>query len=468
MLFLELDLIPVKFFLIGAVAFLVLGQAEAARAQSQTSQPAAAEPAAAVPGAVRPGAGRAYRALFGGATTDPSMHKSLDLTVSIAEAYDDNTAGYAFGGGLGPTSPLLVSGFYTNLVPSLEYRWIGRHATLTTNFGSDLRYYASEGEFIGSSHYGAVGFSSKVGRGELAASQSLTYSPSYFYGVLPSLEPTGSATPVVGQALSDDHAYFSDSAINFSQDLSSRSRLTALAQYRLAKFPDDVTARDLQSYALGGRYGYELSRNTTLHLGYVYRTGEYSYVVSSRPTVVHDLDIGVDYHRPISLSRRTHFDFSVGSSIVSVPNSATTTYTNQLGVVGSATLSRDMGRTWRAQLAYHRGAGFAAGFNEPVFSDAAVASIEGFFSRRVDFHGEGGFSDGSAGNTSAMGNDFRTYNANVRLRVGITAALAVYGEYLYYSYDVGEAVLTAAGVPKNLDRNSARLGLTLWLPLVRK
>ncbi len=455
-----------KFLVVGAVTFLLLGQAEVT-----TAQVAEGQPPAAAPGAVRPGAGRAYRALFGGATTDPSMHKALDLTVSVAEAYDDNTAGYGFGGGFGPSSPVLASGFYTNLVPSLEYTWIGRHSTFSTNVGSDFRYYRTEGEFIGSSHYGAVGFSTKVGRGQLNASQSFSYSPSYFYGVLPSLEPIGSAQPVVGQALSDEHAYYSDSAVNFRQDMSARSNLTLLAEYRNAKFPDNVATRDLQSYSVGGRYGYDMSRTTTLHFGYVYRSGQYAYTVNSRPAIVHDIDIGVDYHRPLSLTRRTHLDFSVGSSIVSVPDTANPTNAisqNQFRVVGAASLSRDMGRTWRAQLTYHRGAGFAAGFNEPLFSNAAVASVEGFFSRRVDFHCEGGFSDGAVGNASSVGSDYRTYNANVRVRVGITAGLAIYSEYLYYSYDVGEDVFTAVGVPQNLDRSSARVGLTLWLPLIRK
>jgi hypothetical protein len=249
--------------------------------------------------------------------------------------------------------------------------------------------------------------------------------------------------------------------------MSSRSNITFLAEYRNAKFPDNAATRDLQSYALGGRYGYDLSRNMTLHFGYVYRSGQYSYTINSKPAVVHDIDAGVDYHRPLSLTRRTHVNFSVGSSIVSVPAAATSTTENQFRVVGSASLSRDIGRTWRAQLTYHRGAGFAAGFNEPLFSDAAIAFIEGFFSRRVDFHGEGGFSEGSVGFSSSLGNDYRTYNANVRIRVGIGAALAAYGEYLYYSYGTGADVFTAAGVPKSLDRNSARLGLTLWLPLIR-
>jgi hypothetical protein len=85
----------------------------------------------------------------------------------------------------------------------------------------------------------------------------------------------------------------------------------------------------------------------------------------------------------------------------------------------------------------------------------------------VDFRGGGGISDGAVGYTSSLGNDYRTYNANVRVRVGITAGLAAYGEYLYYSYDVGQGVFTAAGVPNNFDRSSARFGLTLWLPLIR-
>ncbi|HMF62319.1 MAG TPA: hypothetical protein VK595_18205, partial [Vicinamibacterales bacterium] len=140
----------------------------------------------------------------------------------------------------------------------------------------------------------------------------------------------------------------------------------------------------------------------------------------------------------------------------------------QYRAVGTATLSHDMGRTWQARLAYNRGAGFAGGFSEPIFSDALIASVAGFLTRRVDFDSTGGFSVGAVGLNSSSDNSFRTYNATARLRVAINPVLAIFGEYLYYYYDLGKTVVTPVEVPSTLDRNSVRVGLTLWLPLVRR
>jgi hypothetical protein len=395
------------------------------------------------------------------------MHQSLDATVSVAEAYDDNVIG---GPDAGAVSPLLITGFYTSVAPSVAYSWTGRHAAFNSSVGSSLRYYGKQGEFIGTSHFGAVGFSSQIGRGQLAVTETLSYSPSYFYGLLPSLAPVGS-TPRVGStetALGGHNAYFSDSAVTFSQGLSSRTTVSLLANYRSVKYPAGSSTPDLRSYGVGGRYGYNLTRNATLHLGYVYRGGQYSHVTGQSPTVVHDIDAGVDYHRPLSLSRRTRLDFSVGSAIVSAPDTLSSEVTPQFRVVGTAALSHDIGRTWQAKLTYNRGAGFAGGFSEPVFSDAAVASLGGFFSRRIDFSTQGGVSFGTAGQGLIANSDFRTYTAVARLRTALTPVLAFFGEYFYYKHDLGAGVGLVPGIPLKMDQNSVRLGLTVWLPLVRR
>jgi hypothetical protein len=72
------------------------------------------------------------------------------------------------------------------------------------------------------------------------------------------------------------------------------------------------------------------------------------------------------------------------------------------------------------------------------------------------------------GFSSQPGNDFRTYSGTIRLRVALTPVSALFSEYVYYYYDLGSNVTTVPGVPPTLDRNSVRLGLTLWLPLVRR
>jgi hypothetical protein len=45
---------------------------------------------------------------------------------------------------------------------------------------------------------------------------------------------------------------------------------------------------------------------------------------------------------------------------------------------------------------------------------------------------------------------------------------AMYGEYLYYSQDLGSAVIVPSGLPSVLDRQTIQVGLTFWVPLLRR
>ena len=52
--------------------------------------------------------------------------------------------------------------------------------------------------------------------------------------------------------------------------------------------------------------------------------------------------------------------------------------------------------------------------------------------------------------------------------MGLTPTLATYAEYVYYFYDFGDNVRLAPGVPSGLERNGVRVGLTLWVPALRR
>src|SRR5204862_2967615 len=115
----------------------------------------------------------------------------------------------------------------------------------------------------------------------------------------------------------------------------------------------------------GGIYQRHISRDATLHLGYVYQEGQFGVQAQARPAAVHNIDAGLDYHRALSFSRRTKIDFATGSTIVNLPAAEGLTSSQlQYRVTGTAGLTRDMGRTWRARLGYNRGVGFWEAFRE--------------------------------------------------------------------------------------------------------
>lgn len=412
---------------------------------------------------------RPFRGLFGGSAVDPSVHHNLDLTVSVMEAYDDNVLADAGGGSLSPSSALQASGYYTGLSAGMSYAWRGKRVRLGANGGTDTRYYRDRQELTGVSHFGAFGVEAEFARRtRLFINQSINYSPSYFFSLL-----SGFGAPAVGDvigggsdySLADLHARVFDTSVSLSHGITSRASLELISSFRDSNFTNASVDRDLRAYGIGGRYLQTLTRNATLRVGYVYREGQYGLIGTRPGTALHDIDAGVDYRRALSLTRRTTLDFNVGSTIINAPLQGSESAALQYRVVGNAGLNREIGRTWRATVGYNRGVGFVEGFGQPVFSDTLNASLNGFFSRRVDFSAIGGLSVGDVGLASSQ-SGFRTYTASSRVRVAVSSMVALSAEYLYYYYDIGGAVAVPAGVPSSLARNSARVGVSFWLPLL--
>lgn len=407
---------------------------------------------------------RPYRAIFGGATNDPSIRHTLDVTLSAAQGYDDNLLA---GSGL-TAVPSQSSGMFSELAPGVTYAWIGKTAQFNATAGSSIRYYQSQHGFLGSTHFGAIGFSAGSERTRFSINQSFSYSPSYFYGLYPQLTSSDIGY-VVGAgseyAVTTEPVLTYDTSVNVSHALTSRSSVSLLGDFQYSDLSRVPGGRDLRSYSAGGRYAHTVSRNASFHLGYVYREAQYHSGMNAANA--HDIDVGIDYQRPLSLSRRTRLDFAFGSSIVNTP-SLNSDNDVQYRAVGTVGLSHDMGRTWRARAAYNRGLEFVQGLNQAVFSDGINMSLNGFASRRVDVHVGAGMSIGNTGDIRSSLSRVRTYTTVARLRTAINQTWALFGEYALYDYTLGNAVPVTVGVPRSLNRNSVRVGLTAWLPLFRE
>jgi hypothetical protein len=351
------------------------------------------------------------------------------------------------------------------------YDWIGRRVQFNARGGSGLRYYQKSGEFMGSSHFGAFDLAAEAGRVQISLKQTVGYSPAYFYGLMPLLPTSEAGAEALaggGYAVNALRALVSDTSAGLSKRVSARSSLTAFGSFRHASYSGGENRPPLQSYGIGGRFTRDLSRAATLRLGYTYRNGQYGEAATDRPTIAHDIDVGVDYHRPLSFSRRTRLEFGFGSSIVNTPVEDSSKAVLEYRVVGNASLSHDMGRTWRTRLAYNRGVGFVAAFGAPVFSDGVNTSIDGFVNRRVDVHVSGGISVGDVGRGNGAASKTHSYNGSARFNVALGRAWALFADYLYYDYRLGADVNVVTGVPQSLTRNTARVGLSAWLPLLKR
>ena len=215
---------------------------------------------------------------------------------------------------------------------------------------------------------------------------------------------------------------------------------------------------DFAVQSIGVNFSHELTSSASLRMGYSVQ--ESTYDASGEPaTRIQNVNIGVNYRKPLSRSRRTFLRFSTGSVLADQVDG------RRLEAVGSAALIHQMGRTWSAQAQYRREVGYIEGFVRPIFSDSASSSVGGLITRRVDLALRASYVNGTVGlRRGAPG--FDSYSASVRVRRALTRNLAAYAEYLFYHYAFDEAAVRPEGLPRKFNRNGARVGLSLWLPVI--
>jgi opacity protein-like surface antigen len=211
------------------------------------------------------------------------------------------------------------------------------------------------------------------------------------------------------------------------------------------------------------RFTRGLSRYLSLRLGYGLTAANYDYLVTGRDYQYHNIDTGVDYSRDLSLTRRTRLAFSTGAA--AIREGETTRY----DVIGSASLNREIGRTWNALAAYSRNAGFIETIGVPTFYDSINASIGGLISNRISFRATAGASRGNAGYTASAvtRNGFDAVTGFAGLERALTRNLALGLNYTYYHYNFDDAVVFVTPLQPRVNRHSVNITLNAWAPIFK-
>jgi hypothetical protein len=415
---------------------------------------------------------RSYRGLFGAASAGADRDRAA-LQVTIAEALDQDTPA---GGAIPvPTAPQ-TNRLFTRLTADLSVR-AGGDVQVAATAGGSFRYYSELDQVTGVGHHAGVGVSTNASRTtSLVVNQTVAYSPSYLYRLFASVaapEP-GQATVESNYGVNDSPSYSYNTSIGVTQRMGRRNRLSVTLGGHYTDYVMGAAVagageplRDLLSYETGATFTRDVN-HSHFNVGYVFKRAQYFGALATE----HDLNIGFDYDRPLSRTRRTHLKFKVGSIMLKAdaPGALPGDLGNQrpqIQFAGDMSLSRQFGRTWQATGAYVRSVGFIEGLSSPVLTDAATFNTTGLVSPRVDLVLTGAYSVGKPTSGSAS-RSFTSYTGNVRARVALTSLLAVYSEYLYYFYDFTHSILLPAGVPPKMSRNSAHLGLTLHIPMGRR
>jgi len=405
-----------------------------------------------------PRAERPYRGLFGGGVGE--AEQLLTFNASLGGGYDDNIYMDSNVGGT-PTDPRAAqSGSYALASGTLSYSFNKSRWDLSASAGASTRHYTEVGQDLITAYGGSIGGSFRfTERQRLTVNQAVNYQPYLNLLLFPAL-----FEPELGQdrlasldtvtTLTDSYSY--NSTVAYAAGLGRRGALGLGYSRRV----DDFETENGDYTARGGhaRYTHEVSRGLGLRVGYGYNEGRYPAAADARTLQWRSWDVGVDYARALSFSRRTQFSFATGTSAVADADRTTYRFT------GDARLNREIGRTWNATASYRRGVDFVAAFSEPFLSDGFSVGFGGMLNRRLQFASAVGGALGSVGVGAEQNYD--TYYASATLTCGLTRYMGLGTEYFFYRYRFEETVRLPSGMSPHSNRQGVRVYLSLWVPLI--
>jgi hypothetical protein len=212
-------------------------------------------------------------------------------------------------------------------------------------------------------------------------------------------------------------------------------------------------------HQVGGRVSHTLTQSLGYHGGYSW--GPAGVVSAQNTTTFHNVDVGIDFRKAFSVSRRTTFSFSTGSTAArrgaatSVPGSGRT----EFHLLADANLNHNIGRTWHASIAYSRGWQILDGALQASLNDAISAGVSGRLGQRVAIGTNGSF---LLGQTQTATTHNRAYAVRTFLNFTLSRVLSGFAQYTYYrqQFDLSQTGLT---LPFDISRNGVRAGVTLSL-----
>jgi hypothetical protein len=298
-----------------------------------------------------------------------------------------------------------------------------------------------------------AGFSARAGA---------TYQP---YS-LRSLFPTSLLEPRVGEEIvidedfptSFEHFVSYSAGVGYTRRISRRQTVSATYTYR-ARTGSGIVDR-FEMHTMGARLSRTLARGVDLRLGYAYSEAHYDR--RDGRFADHHLDIGVDYNRALSISRRTTLAFSTGTSATRSARQEALRF----HATGAARLNHEIGRTWVGALAYSRGLQFVETWPEPMFADSASAMLGGLINRRAQVQIVARALRGSG--YSGRAGDVTSYGGSALLGIAVTRYINTSLIYAYYQHGLAPSIALAPGFPHDFDGHTIRASVNLWAPLFQR
>jgi hypothetical protein len=392
----------------------------------------------------------------GDATPAPARHvretprQTMTLTVGLSGGSSEER---------GDVDPSQTPGPVTDADATLTYHHRGKRTTFDLSGQSVVR--GTQTDVTPMRQQGTFDFAATGTRQQFHATQSASYAPSYQFGAMPgpALTPEADTAQAHGDfANADVNALTSSTGLGWNRMLGSRFALTASYNLRRTMFDQSHADLDMTSQDAGAGLSRRMTRYVSLH-------GAYTYRVADSPSMggrvrVNDIDAGVDFSRPLTVSKRTTLSFATGSSMVpDVQGMA-------FRVTGNAALNRLFGRTWNLRLGVNRAVRLVEGFTEPLMENSIATALAGNLLRHVSWSTSGSLSTGTVGLEQRTQNSYSNWTAasGLNFELGRHALFNVHYFIANDQFDRGVAL--PPGVVNERLRQGVRAGFTLRAPFM--
>ena len=401
---------------------------------------------------------RPFHGLFGPTQNDQTRPRQLDLNWSVYGAQDDNS--FLSNETDIVDSTLQANRMYSGANISLAYTRRPPRKVLTLTASSAARYYPDLHQLVSTRYSGGVLFDViPADRWQVQTAGTLSYSPYYevVLGSSPGLSGLDVAGPNADYAASRQDSMTYGSFIGAKRTFSATSSMNMSYGLRYTQF---LGAAQYADQRAGIRYTRAVSKSFSLNLGY--QQSAVTQVRGSKEPAIYgrNIDLGLGYNRTLFSSSRTSIGFTSGTSTV------TTAGGSQFLVTGSARLMRQLSRLWTAQLLYDRGVQVPEGTLRPFFNDTVNGNISGYFNSRVMLRVLPSYAHGKVG-LGAQANPYNSVSNTTRIEFGLGRQVALYVEHFYYRYAFANNDDLPPMLAGGLNRKGARVGLTLWTPVIR-
>lgn len=359
----------------------------------------------------------------------------------------------------GDVNPSQTDGPVTDADAALTYHHRGKRTTFDLTGQSVVR--GTQTDVTPMRQQGTFDFAATGERQQFHATQSASYAPSYQFGAMPgpALAPEADTAQAHGDfANADLDALTSSTGLGWNRVLGSRFALTASYNLRHTMFDRSHSDLDMTSQDAGAGISRRLTRYVSLHGAYTYRVAD-SQSVGGRVRV-NDIDAGLDFSRPLTVSKRTTISFATGSSMVpDVEGMA-------FRVTGNAAVNRAFGRTWNLRLGVNRAVRLVEGFTQPLVENSLDTALAGNLARHISWSSSGSYSAGTVGLEQQVQNGYTNWTAASGLNVELGRHALFNVHYFIASDDFDQGVALPPGLVNQRLRQGVRAGITLRAPLM--